>query len=47
MNVLSGIGFYGNVGKVSIHEERNLPLWNYDPSWQKMVFGAGRERAQY
>jgi hypothetical protein len=45
-NVLFNISVYGNVDKVSIPAERNLPLWNYDLSWQKRVFGAGRARAQ-
>jgi hypothetical protein len=31
-NMLDGIGIYGNFGEVSICAERNLSLWNYDPS---------------
>jgi hypothetical protein len=30
----------GNVGEVTMCFERKIPLWNYNPSWQQMIFGA-------
>jgi hypothetical protein len=33
-------GMDGNVGEVTMCFERNIPLWDYNPSWQQMIFGA-------